>query len=317
MSLEKNKRIKLLQSAFGSGFLETSGKNISFNCPHCKEKRKDKKKLVVQLETGWFHCWVCGFSGKNIGFLFRKYAPSFVDQCNKIFECKPFRQVSQPEEIIEPLDFPVDAKLVVSSTDPDARAIVSYLKSRGLSIGDMCRWRVCFSNEYKFRRKAIFPSFDIDGNVNYYVSRAIEEKKFKYTNAKIPKSSIIFNELDIDWKQPVILVEGVFDAIKCPENTIPILGSTLPKKALLHQQLRRHLPPVIVALDEDAEKKSHRICASLSEAGCDVYKTTIKGKDLGEMSKDEASNALLKAVRWSRDSRISYKITSIKSGSIL
>ncbi len=317
MSLEKTKRIKLLQSAFGAGFLESSGKNISFCCPNCKETRKEKKKLVVQLESGWFHCWVCGFSGKNITYLFKKFAPSHLRQCTETFDCKPAYTRIQPDQVIERIDFPLDAKLIVTSNDPDARAIFSYLKSRGLTKSDMCRWRVCFSNEFKFRRKAIFPSFDLTGKINYYVARAIDEVKFKYTNAKVPKSDVIFNEVDIDWSRPVVLVEGVFDAIKCPDNAVPILGSTLPKKAILHEQLRRNLTPVIVALDEDAEEKSHRICSSLSKAGCNVYKTTISGHDLGSMNKEEARTALAQAKKWSTNSMISYKITSIESGSIL
>ena len=318
MSIERSKRIKLLQSAFGTGLLENSGKNVAFWCPNCKESKKDKKKLVVHVETGWYHCWVCSLSGKNPIYLFRKFAKKYASQCAEVFDCKSAGPaVSAADDPVVVVDFPDDARLIVESRDPDAREIFSYLKKRGMSTLDMYRWRICFSNEFRLRRRAIFPSFDIDGRVNYYVARSIDDSFYKYNNAKVPKSNIIFNEIDVDWTQPVILVEGIFDAVKCPDNTVPVLGSSLPKKSLLFKMLSRNQSTVIVAFDEDAETKAHRVCSALSKAGCNVFKTNVTGGDLGSKSRTSALESLSSAVRWSSDSRISYKISSIKSGSIL
>ena len=317
MSIERKRRAKLLQDSFGPGVIDAQN-NISLCCPNCKPKpRPDKKKLVVHLEKGWFHCWVCSFSGKNPLYLFRKYAAANLRQCAELFNCAQLNVNVKQEEAKPKVAFPGDAKLVAGSSDPDAKAIVSYLKSRGLSILDMYRWRVCYSNEFRFRRKAIFPSFDSEGNINYYVARAIDETKYKYNNAKIAKSTIIFNEIDVDWSQPVILVEGVFDAIKCPDNAVPVLGSTLPKSSLLFEMLKRHQSTVIIAFDEDAENKAHVVCRNLSKAGCIVFKADIAGEDLGSKTKQDAMEALRTTKRWSNDSMIIHKISEIKSGSIL
>jgi len=313
----KSKRKQLLRNAFGEGHVDASEKDMSLHCPKCNDGRRDKYKLIVHLETGWFHCWVCGLSGKNISYLFRKFAPSYFRECCELFEVKNTSQKPSDEPVVEPVKLPDDAMLVLDSKDPDARSIVAYLKGRGMSNIDIYRWRVCFSNEFRFRRKAIFPSFDADGKLNYYVARSIDDTKFKYSNAKVAKSTIIFNELDIDWRQPVILVEGVFDAIKCPDNTIPVLGSTLPKSSLLHKTLSKYQTPVIVAFDEDAEQKAHRVCGSLAKAGCDVYKAKISGGDLGSKKKEEAMASLETTQKWTTESLITHKISSIKSGSIL
>lgn len=316
MSLVKSKRVKLLKSAFGDCVLDAGSENISFHCPKCNDGRRDKYKLVVHLETGWFHCWVCGLAGKNISFLFRKYASSYANQCYEIFDVQRNPLVPiEPE--VEPVRLPEDAKLVLDSRDPDAKAIVSYLRNRGMTKLDMYRWRVCFSNEFRFRRKAIFPSFDAEGKVNYYVARAIDETKYKYTNAKVPKTTVIFNELDVDWRQPVILVEGVFDAVKCPDNAIPILGSTLPKHSILHQTLKKYQSTVLLSFDEDAEQKAHRVCMSLTKAGCDVYKAKILGPDLGSMTKEDVLESLKTAKKWTTETLLNHKISQIKSGSIL
>ena len=316
MNLEKSKKIKLIECAFGSGDLEVNEKNIHVSCPACKDSRKDKKKLYIELETGWYNCWVCNISGKKLSYLFKKFASKYVSQCQALFgrDKTPIEDV-QTELIV---DFPDDAKLVATfSSDPDARDVYSYLRKRGLSRLDMLRWRVCYSNEYMYRRKAIFPSFDAQGKINYFVVRSIDETKYKYNNAKIPKSSIIFNEIDMDWSQPVILVEGVFDAVKCPDNTAIALGSTLPKKSELYLSLVKNQCSVVVCFDEDAEEKSHDVCKNLKKAGCKVYKVTPTGPDLGDRTKKEAMQLIKTAKLWTEESRISHKISCIKSGSII
>lgn len=317
MSLIKVKRKKLLQKAFGTSSLDASNVNMAFRCPSCNDPRKEKLKLVVHLDSGWFHCWTCGLAGKNIAYLFKKFAPGLLQECCEIFETRLANKNIADEEKKEKVRLPLDVSLVIGTKDPDAHAIVSYLRSRGMSTLDICRWRVCFSNEFRFRRKAIFPSFDNEGNLNYYVARAIDDSKYKYQNARTPKSEMIFNELDVNWQQPVVLVEGVFDAVKCPENTIPILGSTLSKRSLLYKMLQRNQTPVIVAFDADAETKAHQVCSLLSKAGCDVYKVTVENDDLGSRDKQDVLGVLQNARRWSADSLITHKISSMKSGSIL
>jgi len=314
---ERSKKIQLLEGAFGGGFLNSDGVNFHMCCPQCKDNRTSKKKLYIQLEGGWFHCWVCGLSGKNINFLFRKFAPSRAKACRDLFPDKSTEAVVLADQIEIP-DLPDDLTLLTQAgKDADARDVVTYLKGGGLSQGDMYRWRVRVSNEFKFRRKAIFPSFSLDGEFNYYTARHIDETKFKYKNAKIPKNNIVFNEIDIDWKSPVILVEGVFDAVKCPDNTIPVLGSALPTSSALYKKLKQNKCTTIVAFDDDAELKSHKVCNRLHLAGCDVYSLLVKNGDLGSKSKQEVRNILSQIKPWSRISLLSHKISSIKSGSML
>lgn len=315
MNLEKSKKIKIIERAFGPGELESDEKNIHVSCPGCKDLRRDKKKLYIALDTGWYNCWVCNTSGKNLSYLFRKYAPSHYQPCKSIFGID---NSDKAPEVEEDVSFPEDAKLVADfSSDPDARDVYVYLKNRGLSRIDMYRWRVCTSSEFGYRRKAIFPSFDDSGKINYFVARSIDETKFKYNNAKVPKSGIVFNEIDMDWKQPVILVEGVFDAAKCPDNTAVALGSTLPRSSLLYQKLVKNQSTVIVCFDSDAGGKSHEVCKRLKEAGCCVYRVSPKGEDLGARNREDALNLISTAVLWTEESRLSYKISCMKSGSTI
>jgi DNA primase len=204
------------------------------------------------------------------------------------------------------------------SKDPDVQAAMRYLASREVHEEDVFRWRLHTHTRGFLRRHVVFPSFDSEGNPNYFVARAIDEVDFKYRNAKIPKKSIIFNEIDINWKSTVILVEGVFDALNCPENTIPILGSTIPRSSLLYNKLMEHQSDVIVALDPDLPDKTHRICKDLESAGCSIrYCFAPKGKDFGSMKKEEVIRKIEKAKRYDYNARINHKINMIRSGSII
>ena len=95
--------------------------------------------------------------------------------------------------------------------------------------------------------------------------------------------------MNIDWDEPIVLVEGVFDAIAAGENAIPILGSTLREQSRLFQAIAIHDTPVYMALDHDAEKKAEWIIKSLLKYDLEVFKVPIDEADVGEME-EKSSN---------------------------
>ena len=91
----------------------------------------------------------------------------------------------------------------------------------------------------------------------------------------------------MDWEEDVIIVEGVFDAIKAG-NAIPLLGSTLRKDTKLFQKIIAKKKEIYLALDPDAKKKTDRITNLFKRFGIDVYQIDVSGyDDVGEMSKAE------------------------------
>jgi hypothetical protein len=90
----------------------------------------------------------------------------------------------------------------------------------------------------------------------------------------------------VDWDEPVVLVEGVFDAIVVGDNAIPILGSTLREDSRLFQALAVHDTPVFVALDPDAEKKAQWMIKSFMKYDLEVKKINLEEyEDIGSMSR--------------------------------
>ena len=319
MILTNTQKLKLLQKYLGKA--EHGESESVFHCPVCKDSKKDKKKLVVRLTDGTYHCWVCETRGRGFYQLFRKMAPAALSDpdCEPLFEGRQKRQNEEVQVEEDPVNLPEELYLVGmnENRDPDIQAVRQYLMGRGLTTSDMLRWRIAATKYGSLKRKAIVPSFDAEGEPNYYVARVIDDSPFKYNNCKRQKTEIVFNEIDIDWSQPIALVEGVFDAIKCPENTIPVLGSSLPRESLLFKRLWEHGCKVTVAFDPDLKMKSHRVCSDLSKAGLEVSQVWAPdGKDFGSMSKKEVQKVLQSARPWKKEDRLFFKIQNINSGSL-
>ena len=226
-------RLSLLQKAFGKCLLANDGVNVSMRCvnPGCGSRSDiTKLKLTIRLDDERYHCWVCDLKGRRVMRLFYKYAPSYVDNARELFaiDAKASKHVEEQQEKIElPKGFLLLANNL-HSKDPDVRTVLRYLLSRGISERDLWRYRLGTTKSGRTRRRVIFPSLSDDGDLNYWVARTVDkDKNPKYLNSKTVKKSVIFNEIDLDFRKKITLVEGPFDLIKCDDNTTCLLGSQM------------------------------------------------------------------------------------------
>lgn len=284
-------KLEILSSFLGK--YNKSRDEYLFYCPKCKHH---KRKLSINLEKNVFKCWKCEYSGISITTLIKWFAPNKLhlwqgyDNVIDLAEYIDFdgKLKFDDEETIE-LELPKDFISLVGNHDMIANSIRKYLYSRNVTEDKINVYKIGYAIRGPFKQNIIFPSFDKTGNLNYYVGK---NKKY-YTNAPIPKFKIIFNELYINWNKPVILCEGIFDALNIGQNAIPILGSTLSKKSLLFKRLIEHQVTVVLALDKDAEKKEKRISSMLLDHGLMVKKMIVEPyKDVGEMKNPEVKNRL-------------------------
>ena len=116
----------------------------------------------------------------------------------------------------------------------------------------------------------------------------------------------------IDWASEIVLVEGVFDAIKAGRNAIPLLGSTLREESKLFQKIVKNDTPVYLALDPDAEQKSLEIIRKLLTYDVELYKIEISPyADVGEMTKEQFIDRKKKAKKMNFDEYMISKANSI------
>ena len=285
----QTRKLKLLKKTLGSHY--NSGKEFLFFCPKCKHH---KRKLSVNLDADKFKCWICDYSGKTIRRLMRAHADYRTlaewDELTNHTDISSFDNLfAEKEELkLSVVELPQEFKSLVTKHPPLCSLPVrKYLSERGLSKGDINKWKIgyCITGQYSGR--VIIPSFSDQGELNYFVARSYNDDWKKYMNPPVSRN-IIFNDLMIDWQKDITLVEGAFDAIKAGQNAIPLLGSQLKEDSVLFQKIVKHNRRVYLALDPDAEKKSARLIKKMLTYGVELYKVEIKPySDVGEMSRDE------------------------------
>ncbi len=287
--MSEAEKLKILKEILGDYY--QSGHESLFFCKKCNHH---KKKLSVNLSKDKFKCWVCDFAGPATRLVKRFGTYSQLKKWNElcgIIEIESFEKIFEQkheEEIEKPVNLP-EHFISLCNKDYSLKSLDAkrYLSERGIFKEDILRWKIGYCEIGPFEKRVIVPSFDINGKVSYFIARTYaKSKNKKYMNPDVSKD-IIFNELYIDWSKDVVIVEGVFDAIKA-QNAVPLLGSTLKEDSRLFQQIVKNDSPIYLALDPDAERKAEKLINALLSYKVEVYKIPIpSGKDVGDMTKNE------------------------------
>jgi len=296
-------KTSLLSSALGE--YRRSGDELLFFCPFCQHH---KRKLSVNLKTNNYKCWVCDERGKNVRRLLKtRLTHSQLYEWDKLNNVVDLTQLDDnifQEQIItleEVIQLPEEFVSLANKNLPlSSKFAMRYLLDRGYTKEDIVMWKVGYCSNGEYEGRVIVPSFNDNGDINYFVARSYADKFPKYMNPKVSKD-IVFNELYLDWNKDIILVEGVFDAMKA-KNAIPLLGSTLNQKSNLFKKIVYYEPDVYIALDPDAEKKASQLIENLIQYDLNLYKIDVSGfGDVGEMTKDQFEEAKKEAQHISDD----------------
>lgn len=98
-------------------------------------------------------------------------------------------------------------------------------------------------------------------------------------------------ELFINWSSPLILVEGMFDALAVKRNAIPLLGKHIQRE-LMKKIVTSEVKKIYIALDQDAQKDALKFCEQLLNEGKEVYLVNMQEKDPSEMGFKEVTKLI-------------------------
>lgn len=287
--------VGLIESVMGKG-RSTARNNTAFHCPFCNHS---KPKLEIQIHTNekkenpW-HCWVCGEKGKTLISLFKKLkAPSSkIQELNSLI--KPgTKQVEQFQTLALPKEFIPLSQInnLDSVSKIEAKHAIKFLKNRKITEDDIFKYNIGFCVEGSFNHRIIVPSYDADGNLNYFVTRTyIPDESQKYKNPPVGKNTIGW-EYYINWNTPIILVEGIFDALTIKRNVIPLFGKTISEE-LMKKIVSSQVQKIYVALDNDALREALKHCEKLMSFGKEVYLVELDGKDANEIGFENFLNII-------------------------
>ena len=199
-----------LHSIIHNVFGDVNGLNVSeqlqINCPMCQERDglafpDGKFNLEINTSKRMFRCWKCDepkFSG-SLGRLIRmygtrldhemykSYASIYTDYSDDYGEDEDVEEsyVSLPEEMI------LFSEMEIGNSE-HFEAYNYLINERKLSRDVILKYRLGFCVSGKYSKRIIIPSYNINGEINYFVARSYDPKqKKKYDNPKSDKDKII------------------------------------------------------------------------------------------------------------------------------
>jgi len=286
--LQDESKLKFLEKLLGKSKYNSSSKEAQFFCPFCDHR---KAKFYVNLESDLYNCYYskCNKRGVGLYSLIKKLGTrEDLEKYNSHYRAKNVR--TKEEVKFERIFLPKEYIPLCCSNSVIIQKLKSYLEKRGLKEEEIIKYKLgtCIGGDYN--EMIIFPSFDKDGDVNYFTAKNLRNGQYYIPpTQKGYKNSVIINELNIDFTKPLLIVEGFFDAISSGMvNVAPLLGSTLSPRSKLFGQIVKNRTPVFLALDPDAKEKSLKIAEKFVKYDVMVYNIDVEPyKDVGEMSRSE------------------------------
>jgi hypothetical protein len=276
--------VNLVSKVLGPG-KQTARGNRAFHCPLCNHSKPKLEINFTDNKKGHhpWHCWVCNEKGKYLNTLFKKVKalPEYFSELKLLV--KTGYQVKDTEIIKYDLKLPKDFKSIsINSKNLIERQAWFYLKNRGITQDDINKYNIGYCEYGRYAKMIIIPSYDKNGQLNYFTGRSFEKDPF--TKYKNPESSrnIIPNEHLINWNLPLVICEGMFDAIAIKRNAIPLLGKNIQSE-LMKKIVTSTIEKIYIALDTDAMKQAIKFAEEFINEGKEVYLIDLKGKDPSEM----------------------------------
>lgn len=238
-------------------------------CPQCSPFKKPS--LSIDRLLGLFHCFRCGYSGRNRGG-FR------LDLMDEAYGSR-HGELTLPDEFT-PLD-PYSPKSLRQ------KFALNYLEKRRVTKEQIEKYQIGFCEKGRFENRIIIPFFTGDF-LTYFVARTINKNESrKYLNPRAPKGSFVFKTYTGKVSCAAI-VEGVFDALSV-EHIMPAIA-LLGKKPTQAQidSIKHHTERAILILDSDAHKDSIELKERIS-FHVPTANVLLKTSDPGALTKGELS----------------------------
>lgn len=309
------KLLELTEQVLGKGKVTNKG-NVAFHCPFC---HSSKKKFEVQMITddqgnNRSHCWVCNKAFLKLPTLFKSLNVSrhilanlysILNVSSNYTNSQSVVKRAELEHIALPKEY-IPLYQVRDSTE--YKNAIHYLRNkRNITFSEIVKYQIGYCETGEYSKRIIVPSYDQSGQLNYFTGRAYyESESFRHKNPDFSKN-IILMELFINWSLPIIICEGMFDAIAIRRNAIPLLGKTIPEKLKL-KIVTEKVKDIYIALDKDAQIQALQHAEYFINNGCNVYLVNLHEKDPAEIGFENMTKLIKQARKISDLDLITMKL---------
>lgn len=282
-----------------------------------------------------WHCFRCGNSGNPVSFVMKYYHVSFPEALSILegygyrFNNKNYIPKSdkltdeeyllllldsigkpkQEEELLvnlTPPPLPQGFKLLSQNLkDPEAYPFLAYCHNRGFTLNDIYTHNIGYvihswvplgnGKSVKLDNHLVFLTHDMQGNYQYWNTRAIGESFVKSLNApssdtEYSKKNTIFN-LNRAVKTPqVVITEGVPDALTVGESGVGTFGKQVTDNQvqLIIDNITEE-QKVYIYLDKDAKTEMKKLAEKLYRQHEETYLViSPTSKDANSLGREKA-----------------------------
>jgi len=251
------------------GGFSTSNTQYQFNSIWITEENSgipdNKYNLEISLSLGKFHDWSTD-NGGSLSKLIKQWGnqellKQYFSILNEIkdsryYNLDLFKDTDISSGYVNRLILPLTyTKINIEKCKKNK--LLEFLKKRNITQDIIDYYKIGYTTwdeeQWQMRDRLIVPSYDYNGELNYWVGRDFSgnDKKIKYKNCDADKKQIIFQEDKIQWNADIWLCEGVLDCIRYP-NMMSLMGKVLNKDTEIYKKLTEKANAnITVCLDGD------------------------------------------------------------------
>lgn len=266
-------KVAILREIFPD-FKIRKGSEFVTRCPS-KECRTDpnrhsKMKLEVSLENNSFACWRCHYSGHVLKLVRQHGTTNQRTKYSSLLGVAADQSTNKLE-----LTLPVEYKFVLDNKNSRMGSdCLEWLVSKGISEETVLQNKVGYCEEGDYAGRVLFPSFAVDGSLNYFVTRHLYRDYFKWLKCKAKASQCVWNELFVDWSRQLLITESVKTYLKYFQDDLNIIsnnGTTLTKRHMLFSKiLIDSCCDVVIMFDPEAKMKAYEVAKELYKFDCKI-----------------------------------------------
>jgi DNA primase len=273
----------------------SSGEEMVLLCPLCDDH---KPRLYCNRRSGQWICHNCDERGTVWSFLERvlQLDPMTVYRLAREFlGTKREAVASEPAKTDAPeVELPEGSMPLDDPQFPLQQPFWRYATQRGLTPELVRRYGLmyCLTGYYAYRLIVPIRTGErLVGWIARDITGRAEKKVLAPPGAKF--SQALFNVEHVE-RQPVLLVEGVFDAMAWPDRAVATLGAKLSptQRSMLH---KAGLHDIVVLYDGDdaGRQGSRKVARELHHSGFNVQVAQLpEGLDPGSASSVQLHTAL-------------------------
>ncbi len=262
--------------------LFTSSDEVRFNCfrPDCgmSGTRDSKYHLYVNSTKGKWFCQRCQRGG-SLDYLFSRLGLQSPENSLGLWE-KLVHQFlfGDPEKVATQVQAtePLDYHPVFGGTKAH-----QYLSARGISDTKNAHYSTGFGtarlndypkeerDKYAGKNRIIFPDYNEDGSICYWVARTYGKHHAKYKNAKVPRERQVFNLGRIirnGHLNRIVICEGPISAICAGYDAVATYGKYVTGEQV-SRLVKAGAEEYVVAFDGDALLEAVSLATRLQRRG--------------------------------------------------